>query len=59
LPLLRRRLAGLFGDSFRLEVRSELGQGTKVTMRIPLLKQGELPESLEAAAGKIGQLASP
>jgi two-component system LytT family sensor kinase len=59
LPLLRRRLEALFGNSFRLEVCSELGQGTKVTMRIPLLKQGEPQESLEAAAPEIAQLASP
>ena len=52
LPLLRRRLEGLFGDSFRLEVCSELGKGTKATMRIPLLKQGELPESLGAAGSQ-------
>ena len=39
LALLRRRLRGLFGDSFRLEVRSEIGEGTTVTMRIPLRKQ--------------------
>ncbi len=38
LVLLRRRLQGLFGDSFRLEVRSEFGEGTTVTMRIPLRK---------------------
>src|ERR1700722_12765423 len=36
LALLRRRLNGLFGDSFQLQVRSEIGEGTKVTMRIPL-----------------------
>jgi sensor histidine kinase YesM len=36
LVLLRRRLQGLFGRSFKLEVHSELGQGTTVTMRIPL-----------------------
>jgi two-component system LytT family sensor kinase len=36
LALLRRRLQGLFGHSFRLEVRSEVGQGTTVTIRIPL-----------------------
>jgi len=59
LPLLRRRLEGLFGNSFRLEVCNELSKGTKVTMRIPLRKQGELPESLEAGAPKITQLASP
>jgi LytS/YehU family sensor histidine kinase len=41
LPLLRRRLEKLFGRSFRLEVRTELVQGTQVTMRIPLLKCGE------------------
>jgi two-component system, LytTR family, sensor kinase len=39
LSLLRRRLQGLFGRSFKLEVRSDLGQGTTVTMRIPLRTQ--------------------
>ncbi|HYY30599.1 MAG TPA: hypothetical protein VE860_21865, partial [Chthoniobacterales bacterium] len=38
LVLLRRRLVGLFGRSFQLEARSELGEGTTVTMRIPLRK---------------------
>jgi len=38
LALLRRRLQGLFGRSFQLEVRSEIGEGTTVTMRIPLQK---------------------
>jgi two-component system, LytTR family, sensor kinase len=36
LRLLRRRLQALFGRSFKLEVHSEIGKGTKVTMRIPL-----------------------
>jgi two-component system sensor histidine kinase LytS len=35
LVLLRRRLQGLFGRSFRLEVDSDIGQGTTVTLRIP------------------------
>jgi len=39
LALLRRRLQGLFGRSFQLEVRSEIGEGTAVTMRIPLRKR--------------------
>jgi two-component system LytT family sensor kinase len=39
LVLLRRRLRGLFGRLFQLEVRSEIGEGTTVTMRIPLRKQ--------------------
>jgi len=38
LVLLRRRLQGLFGRSFELEVRSQIGEGTAVTMRIPLPK---------------------
>jgi LytS/YehU family sensor histidine kinase len=42
LSLLRRRLQGLFGRSFRLEVCSDVGQGTAVTMRIPLRKGSEL-----------------
>jgi two-component system sensor histidine kinase LytS len=36
LVLLRRRLQGLFERSFQLEVRSGVGEGTTVTMRIPL-----------------------
>jgi LytS/YehU family sensor histidine kinase len=36
LTLLRRRLQILFGRSFQLKVRSEIGEGTTVTMRIPL-----------------------
>lgn len=39
LVLLRRRLQGLFGRSFRLEVRSEIGEGITATMRIPLRKR--------------------
>ena len=35
LELLRRRLQTLFGQSFRLDVSSEVGQGTTVTLRIP------------------------
>ncbi|HXM05221.1 MAG TPA: histidine kinase [Chthoniobacterales bacterium] len=39
LMLLRRRLQGLFGRSFRLEARSHIGEGTTVSVRIPLHKQ--------------------
>jgi two-component system, LytTR family, sensor kinase len=39
LVLLHRRLRGLFGRSFQLEVRSEIGEGTTVTMRIPMPKR--------------------
>jgi hypothetical protein len=35
---MRWRLQGLFGDSFQPEVRSEIGEGTTVTMGIPLRK---------------------
>ena len=42
LALLRRRLRGLFGRSFQLEVRSEIGEGTTVTMRIPMPKRLEV-----------------
>ena len=38
LTLLRRRLQGLFGRSYQLEARSQIGEGTTVTMRIPLPK---------------------
>ena len=43
LSLLRRRLQGLFGRSFQLEAQSEAGQGTTVTLRIPIQKS--LPET--------------
>jgi two-component system, LytTR family, sensor kinase len=46
LVLLRRRLQGLFGRSFRLVVRSEIGEGTTVIIGIPLRKQFNVgPES--------------
>jgi two-component system, LytTR family, sensor kinase len=47
LGLLRRRLHGLFRHSFKLEVRSEIGEGTTVTMRIPFRSRSE--NSLESA----------
>jgi two-component system LytT family sensor kinase len=42
LVLLRRRLQGLFGRSFQLEVCSEIGEGTTVTIRIPCESSSEL-----------------
>ena len=46
LSLLRRRLQRLFGRSFKLEVHTDIGRGTTVTMRIPLQTQlSVLPES--------------
>jgi two-component system sensor histidine kinase LytS len=56
LVLLRRRLQGLFGRSFQLEVRSEVGQGTTVTLRIPLRFE-VANASLEAVGADTGQLA--
>ena len=51
LSLLRRRLQGLFGSSFRLEVASEVGRGTTVRMRIPLQGRFDIAEeSLEATS---------
>jgi two-component system LytT family sensor kinase len=59
LTLLRRRLQGLFGRSFQLEVRSEVGQGTTVTMRIPLRKRFEVGlESPGAITSDLPELAS-
>jgi two-component system sensor histidine kinase LytS len=58
LVLLRRRLQGLFGHSFQLEVRSEIGEGTTVTMRIPLRKRlGAKLESPSAITSEVGELA--
>jgi LytS/YehU family sensor histidine kinase len=59
LVLLRRRLEGLFGRSFQLEVRSELGEGTTVTMRIPLRRDLELTwNRREAITSDLRELAS-
>jgi two-component system, LytTR family, sensor kinase len=58
LELLRRRLHGLFGRSFRLEVRSEVGQGTTVTVRIPLRTRLEVEgRSLKSIRAKTSPLA--
>jgi two-component system sensor histidine kinase LytS len=58
LVLLRRRLQGLFGRSFQLEVRSEIGEGTTVTMRIPLQKRlGVNLESPRAITSEVSELA--
>ena len=58
LSLLRRRLQGLFGRSFRLEVCSEVGQGTTVRMRIPVRRRLDTEGSLEAILSEPGHLAS-
>jgi two-component system sensor histidine kinase LytS len=58
LALLRRRLQTLFGRSFQLEVRSEVGQGTTITMRIPLQARFEVAgRSLEIVSLDTGQVA--
>jgi sensor histidine kinase YesM len=56
LVLLRRRLQGLYGRSFQLEVRSEIGEGTTVTMRIPLRKRfGVNFESAKAITSEVAE----
>jgi two-component system LytT family sensor kinase len=52
LVLLRRRLRGLFGRLFQLEVRSEIGEGTTVTMRIPLRKQFGVGQESQGSIAK-------
>jgi two-component system sensor histidine kinase LytS len=49
LVLLRRRLQGLFGRSFRLVVRSEIGEGTTVTITIPVRTQFGIGQELSGA----------
>jgi two-component system LytT family sensor kinase len=58
LELLRRRLKGLFGRSFSLEARSEVGQGTIVTLRIPLRPRSKVAERpLESTTGNFHRFA--
>jgi hypothetical protein len=56
LTLLRRRLQGLFGRSFYLDVRSDIGKGTVVTVRIPLRRpfgvESESREAIESAVSE-------
>jgi LytS/YehU family sensor histidine kinase len=57
LALLRRRLQGLFGRSFKLEVRSDIGRGTTVTMRVPLRTPlNLLPKSFATVTSEPDQL---
>jgi LytS/YehU family sensor histidine kinase len=58
LALLRRRLQGLFGRSFQLEVRSEIGEGTTVTMRIPAKWSGVGLEPPRTIISYLRELAS-
>jgi two-component system, LytTR family, sensor kinase len=59
LVLLRRRLQGLFGRSFELEVRSGIGEGTTVSLRLPLRKPfGISLESPGAITSGLHELAS-
>jgi two-component system, LytTR family, sensor kinase len=59
LVLLRRRLQGLYGRSSQLEVRSEIGEGTTVTMRIPLRRLfGVGQKSPKAMMSDLHELAS-
>jgi two-component system LytT family sensor kinase len=58
LTLLRRRLQGLFGRSFQLEVHSEIGDGTTVTMRIPRKRFGAALESPRPLTSELPGLAS-
>ena len=58
LALLRRRLQGLFRRSFQLDVRSEIGEGTTVTMRIPFRKRLAVNlESQRAVMAEVSELA--
>jgi two-component system, LytTR family, sensor kinase len=58
LSLLRRRLQTLFGRSYRLEVCSEVGQGTTVTVGIPLRPRFEVVgRSLESVTANPRRLA--
>jgi LytS/YehU family sensor histidine kinase len=52
LELLHRRMQRLFGHRFRLEVWSEIGRGTTVTLRIPLRTRLEVLQSSREQGGR-------
>jgi sensor histidine kinase YesM len=58
LSLLRRRLKRLFGHSFRLEIESEVGRGTKGDHAPSETIQQCGKKSLEAVSSDSGRLAS-
>jgi len=59
LVLLRRRLQGLYGRSFELDVRSEIGEGTTVTVLVPLRKRfGACLESPRVISSEFRELVS-
>src|SRR6516165_2031871 len=59
LVVLRRRLRGLFGRSSELEVHSEIGVGTTLTLRIPFRSRSELSvESPGAVTSDLRELLS-
>jgi two-component system, LytTR family, sensor kinase len=58
LALLRRRLEGLFGRSFRLEISSDVDQGTAVTIRVPLRRRFAMVEESLAITTDAGHLVS-
>jgi two-component system sensor histidine kinase LytS len=54
LVLLRRRLRGLFGRSFGLDVSSVPGEGTSVTLRLPLrlqMEPAQIPSEIVTSDG--------
>jgi two-component system sensor histidine kinase LytS len=59
MALLRRRLEGLYQNSFHLVVKSELEHGTTVTLRLPLRRGfGIAPNSSEHSVPDFYHLAS-
>ena len=57
LGLLRQRLQALFGRSFKLEVISDIGQGTTIILSIPLRRRlGIAQKSSEKAVSDPGQV---
>jgi hypothetical protein len=59
VPRATGRLQRLFGRSFQLEVRGEIGEGNMGTMRIPLRKRSKVGlESRRAITSHLCELAS-
>ena len=58
LILLRRQLDQLFGKSFKLEIDSEIGAGTRAMLSLPLLSDSAASLELETGRSRVGGISA-
>ncbi|MBV9875680.1 MAG: histidine kinase [Verrucomicrobia bacterium] len=58
LILLRRQLEQLFGKSFKLEIDSEIGAGTRAALSLPLRIDSATSPELKAGRSRVGSIST-